>query len=124
MMDKLIFEVLMALIVAIAGIIAKSLIPYLKQKEEETLIKLRQTEFAWTADIVESVVRAVEQTVSEEIHGKDKKDIAVKYINEILNQNGIAISADQVDKLIEAAVNAMNQQSIQIEVPDEVPDEE
>ena len=124
MMDKIIFEVLMALIVAIGGIIAKSLIPYLKQKEEEALIKLRQTEFAWCADIVEAVVRAVEQTVSEEIHGKDKKDIAVKYINEILNQNGIAISADQVDKLIEAAVNAMNQQTIQIEVPDEVPDEE
>ena len=119
MMDKIIFEVLMALIVAIAGIIAKSLIPYLKQKEEEALIKLRQTEFAWAADIVEAVVRAVEQTVSEEIHGKDKKDIAVRYITDMLRQNGIDLSYEQIDKLIEAAVQTMNANAIQIEVPDE-----
>ena len=124
MMEKLIFEVLMALVVAIAGIVAKTLIPYLKQKEEEALVRLRQTKFAFAAEIIDAVVRAVEQTVSEEIHGKDKKDIAIKYINEILNQNGISISDSQIDKLIEAAVNAMNQQSIQIEVPDELPDEE
>lgn len=118
-MEKLIYEVLLALIVAIAGIIAKSLIPYLKQKEAEALAKLRQTQWAWAADIIEAVVRAVEQTVSEEIHGEDKKAIAVRYITDIFRQNGIELSHEQIDKLIEAAVQAMNQQSIQIEVPDE-----
>lgn len=119
MMEKLIYEVLFALIVAIAGIIAKSLIPYLKQKEAEALAKLRQTEWSWAADIVEAIVRAVEQTVSEEIHGDEKKAIAVRYITDMLRQNGIDLSYDQIDKLIEAAVQAMNANAIQIEVPDE-----
>lgn len=119
MTEKLVYEVLFALVVAIAGIVAKTLIPYLKQKEAEALAKLRQTQWAWAADIIEAVVRAVEQTVSEEIHGEDKKAIAVRYITDIFRQNGIELSHEQIDKLIEAAVQAMNQQSIQIEVPDE-----
>ena len=119
MTEKLVYEVLFALVVAIAGIVAKTLIPYLKQKEAEALAKLRQTQWAWAADIIEAVVRAVEQTVSEEIHGEDKKAIAVRYITDIFRQNGIELSHEQIDKLIEAAVQAMNQQSIQIEVPNE-----
>lgn len=119
MMEKLVFEVLLALIVAIAGIVAKTLIPYLKQKEAEALAKLRQTEWAFLADIVEAVVRAVEQTVSSEIHGDGKKEIAVKYIKEILGQSGIEVSDAQIDKLIEAAVQAMNAEAIKVEVPDD-----
>lgn len=119
MTEKLVYEVLFALVVAIAGIVAKTLIPYLKQKEAEALAKLRQTQWAWAVDIIEAVVRAVEQTVSEEIRGEDKKAIAVRYITDIFRQNGIELSHEQIDKLIEAAVQAMNQQSIQIEVPDE-----
>ena len=119
MTEKLVYEVLFAVVVAIAGIVAKTLIPYLKQKEAEALAKLRQTQWGFAADIIEAVVRAVEQTVSEEIHGEDKKAIAVRYITDIFRQNGIDLSHEQIDKLIEAAVQAMNQQSIQIELPDE-----
>lgn len=113
MMDKLIFDVLMALIIAIAGIVAKTLIPYLKQKEAEALTKLRQTEWAFLADIVDAVVRAVEQTVSEELHGPDKKDLAVKYIKELLKQNDITVTTEQLDALIEAAVQAMNANTLE-----------
>ena len=115
MMDKLVFNIVLALVVAVAGIIAKSLIPYLKAKKEEALAKLRSTKWYFVADIVDAVVRAVEQTVSEEIHGEDKKSLAIKYIQELLAQNGIAISAEQLDALIEAAVQAMNEGNIQIE---------
>lgn len=118
-MEKLVYEVLFALVVAIAGIVAKTLIPYLKQKEAEALAKLRQTQWAWAADIIEAVVRAVEQTVSEEIHGEDKKAIAVRYITDIFRQNGIDLSHEQIDKLIEAAVQAMNEGQIKVEVPGE-----
>ena len=76
-MENLIFNVLMALVVAIVGIIAKTLLPYLKAKEEEALAKLRRTKWSWAADIIDAVVRAVEQTVSDEIHGDDKKALAV-----------------------------------------------
>lgn len=119
MMQNLIFNVLMALVVAIAGIVAKTLIPYLKQKEVEALAKLRQTQWGFMADIVEAVVRAVEQTVSDEIHGEGKKELAIKYIQELLAQNGIEVTAEQLDALIEAAVQAMNEGQIKVEVPGE-----
>lgn len=112
-MDKLIFNILLALVVAIAGIIAKNVLPFLKAKKEEALAKLRETKFAIAADIIDAVVRAVEQTVSEELHGDDKKNLAIKYIQELLAQNGIAITAEQLDVLIEAAVQAMNEAKIE-----------
>ena len=108
-MNELIFNVLMALVVAIAGIIAKSLIPYLHERKEAVTAELRQTKWAWAAEIIDAVVRAVEQTVSKEIHGNGKKEIAVRYIKEILSQNGIEITDEQIDALIEAAVHSLNE---------------
>lgn len=108
-MNELIFNVLMALVVAIAGIIAKSLIPYLHERKEAVTAELRQTKWAWAAEIIDAVVRAVEQTVSKEIHGNGKKEIAVRCIKEILSQNGIEITDEQIDALIEAAVHSLNE---------------
>lgn len=119
-MNNLVFNVLMALIVAMIGVITKTLLPYLKEKKEEATAKIRQTRWAWAADIIDAVVRAVEQTVSDEIHGEGKKEIAVKYIEELLAQNGIELSHEQIDALIEAAVQAMNEGTIQIETVDEL----
>ena len=120
MMDKLIFNVLMALIVAIAGIVAKELLPYLKQKQLEFTARIRKTQWAFAADIVDAVVRAVEQTVSDEVHGPGKKDIAVRYIQELLRQNDINVTTEQLDALIEAAVQAMNANTLEpIEVETE-----
>ena len=92
-MEKMVFSITMALVVAIAGAIAKELYPYLKQKQEEATAKLRQTQWAFAADIIDAVVRAVEQTVSEEIHGPDKREIAIKYIMQLLEKNGIRITS-------------------------------
>lgn len=120
MMQNLIFNVLMALVVAIAGIVAKQVIPFVKAKKEEALAKIRQTKWAFAADIIDAVVRAVEQTVSDEIHGDGKKEIAIKYIQELLAQNGIEVTAEQLDALIEAAVQAMNEGQIKVEVPESI----
>lgn len=120
MMQNLIFNVLMALVVAIAGIVAKQVIPFVKAKKEEALSKIRQTKWAFTADIIDAVVRAVEQTVSDEIHGEGKKELAIKYIQELLAQNGIEVTAEQLDALIEAAVQAMNDGQIKVEVPESI----
>lgn len=119
-MDKLIYNVLFALIVAVAGIIARELLPYIKKKQAELDASIRRTQWAWAADIVDAVVRAVEQTVSEEIHGIGKKDIAVHNIKKILNENGIELSEDQIDALIEAAVQAMNENYIHIDAPEAI----
>lgn len=119
-MEKLVFNVLMALIVTIAGLVAKELLPYLKKKQAEFTTQLRKTKWAFAADIVDAVVRAVEQTVSEEFHGPDKKHLAVKYIKELLKQNDITVTTEQLDALIEAAVQAMNANSLEpIEVATE-----
>lgn len=118
--ERLVFNILMALVVAIAGIVARELLPYLKQKQLEFTTRLRKTQWAFAADIVDAVVRAVEQTVSEELHGPDKKDIAVRYIRELLKQNDINVTTEQLDALIEAAVQAMNANTIEpIEVETE-----
>lgn len=118
--ERLVFNILMALVVAIAGIVAKELLPYLKQKQLEFTARLRKTQWAFAADIVDAVVRAVEQTVSDEVHGPGKKDIAVRYIQELLRQNDINVTTEQLDALIEAAVQAMNANTIEpIEVETE-----
>lgn len=117
-MDAIMMNVLMAVVVAIAGIIARSILPYLKAKKEEAYAALSQTKWAWAVKIIDAVVRAVEQTVSDEIHGECKKDIALSYIYKLLDQNGIKISREQVDALLEAAVNEMNSSSPFIEIPE------
>lgn len=119
-MNTLIFNILMALVVAIAGIIARQLLPYLREKKEEATAKIRQTKWAWCADIIDAVVRAVEQTVGDEIHGEEKKAEAVKLISRIFYQAGLHLSEDQIDALIEAAVQAMNSQTITVEGADDV----
>ena len=111
-MQDLIFNVLMALVVAIAGIIAKSLLPYIKQKKQEAMAKLRATKWAWAADIIDAVVRAVEQTVTDDIHGEEKKQIAIKYISDIFNKAGISLTDTEINTLIEAAVKTMNDNGI------------
>lgn len=115
MMNTLIFNVLLALIVTIAGIVARQLLPYLREKRDEAVEKIRQTRWAWCAEIIDAVVRAVEQTVSDEIHGEDKKNEAFKLIHRIFYQAGLHLSDDQIDALIEAAVQSMNAQTITVE---------
>ena len=125
MMDKLIFEIVLAIVVAIAGIIAKSLIPFLRAKKEEALAKMRESNLGFLADVCDAAVSAVEQTVDETIHGEDKKRIATQYIYDICKQNNIEISEDQIGTLIEADVKAMNDNegTLEVELPAE-PDQE
>lgn len=108
-MNTLITNVLTAFIVALIGAITTYAIPFLKAKKDEATAKMRQTKWAWAADIIDAVVRAVEQTVDEGIHGIEKKKLAMKYIEPFLLQNGIALSEEEIDSLIEAAVQALNE---------------
>ena len=122
-MNNLFFNICMALIVAIAGIVAKTLLPYLEEKRAEAEAKLRNTRWAWAVDIIDAVVRAVEQTVREDIHGEEKKRIAIKYIEKLLNDNGIALTYDEINTLVEAAVNTMNSGFISVGTFGSIPDD-
>ncbi len=116
-MPNLVFNILMALITVFAGAIANELMPYLRARKEEATAKIRQTQWAWAADIIDAVVRAVEQTVSEGIHGEGKKQLAVNYINQLFEQAGLSLPPQQVDALIEAAVQSMNTGKAAIPAP-------
>ena len=118
MMNTLLFNVLMALVVALVGIVTRQLLPYLREKKEEAVEKIRQTRWSWCADIIDAVVRAVEQTVSDEIHGEEKKAEAILLIERIFYQAGLHMSEDQIDALIEAAVQEMNAGTIEIGTED------
>ena len=110
-MNDFIFNLLMAVVVGVVGAVAKELIPYLVEKKNNALLELRRTKWDWVADIVDTVVRAVEQTLSDQLHGEDKKDEAVKWIRKLTYSAGIQLTDDQISAMIEAAVRAMNQET-------------
>ena len=107
MLNELVFNVCLALVVGICGVIAHELIPYLHEKTYEAMKALEATKWAWAVDIIAEVVRAVEQTVLEE-HGEEKKAIAKQLIYKAMKEAGIYLKDEQIDMLIEAAVHAMN----------------
>ena len=114
MLNTMVFNILVALTVALVGIVTRQLLPYLREKRIEATEKIRQTQWSWCADIIDAVVRAIEQTVSDEIHGEDKKAEAVKLIGRIFYQAELHLSDDQIDALIEAAVQSMNANSLEV----------
>ena len=125
-MNDLFFKVLLAVITALIGVIVNQAVPYLRKKYEESEAKVRQTRWAWTADIANAAVRAVEQTAAEAIHGQGKKDLAEQFVRSALSRAGITMTDDQISTLIEAAVQTMNSEQIKIEEPvlDDVEDPE
>jgi LL-H family phage holin len=108
MLTKLLTDILFAVMIAAIGIVGRILVPYLMKKEEELTYRLRQTEWAWAADIVDTIVMSVEQTLSEDLHGYEKKKVALDKVSSIFAGKGIRLSDEQIDALIEAAVHAMN----------------
>lgn len=114
-MNNLLMNVLTAVIVALIGVITTQLLPFLTAKKDEALAKMRRTKWAWAADIIDAAVRAVEQTVAEDVHGINKKKLAVNYIMPWLSKNGIALTEEEIDQLIEAAVQAMNAERLEVE---------
>lgn len=114
-MNNLLMNVLTAVIVALIGVITTQLLPFLTAKKDEALAKMRRTKWAWAADIIDAAVRAVEQTVAEDVHGINKKKLAVNYIMPWLQKNGITLTEDEIDQLIEAAVQTMNAERLEVE---------
>ena len=114
MVNQIVFNVLLALIVAMIGIVTKTLLPYLKAKQAAATTALRQTRWAWAADIVDSVVKAVEQTADEYMHGEVKKDAATRMIVDFFRENHINLTQEQISALIESAVQAMNSNTIEV----------
>ena len=89
-----IIQTFLAILVAYLGIAGKRLY----QKYINTEMK---------KIIVKDCVKAVEQIYTD-IHGNDKKAQCENYIVQLLYENGITITQNELDVMIEAAVQELN----------------
>lgn len=58
-------------------------------------------------DVVESTVQYVEQVYTD-LHGQEKLEKALDRASQILREKGITVYVDELETLIEAAVNGFN----------------
>ena len=89
-----ILEVVVAIVVIL---LSRYVIPYLKEIT-------KSEKYAGLMEIVIVAVRAAEQTIRESGQGKVKKAQVVAFVTAWLNNNGLNISEDELDRLIESAV--------------------
>jgi len=97
----LIFEVIVTVVIVL---IAKYAIPYVKALTENE-------KYSALMDIVAVAVNAAEQTIRESGQGKVKKAQVIAFVSSWLSDKGIEVTEDTLDRLIEAAVRAMNQET-------------
>ncbi len=58
-------------------------------------------------DVVDTTVKYVEQVYTD-IHGEEKLAKAIERASQLLNDQGIIVSVDELETLIESAVNGFN----------------
>lgn len=98
-MNDIIFEIIKVVVMAVLLLITKYLIPMLKEKIGAD--KLAEAE-KWTRY---AVLKAQQVLWSES--GQDRKAYVTEFLKEILIEKNIALSDEQLDVLIEAAVKQM-----------------
>ena len=100
-MDERLFQVLLALIPVLGAIITYFVIPFLKEKiGNERLMQYKE----WAT----LAVRAAEMIWTETGRGADKKAYVVNYLINLFNKNKVVITAEQMEILIESAVQELN----------------
>jgi len=108
-MDDKLFELALELVVYLLPFLAAFLVKFVVSKiGTERIIKIRQEfdiKYAWAWDVVLAVERKYWQEV-----GSFKKQKAVEALVAKANQHKIPITEEEVDTLIEAAVEAMKNQ--------------
>ncbi len=118
-MNEIIFEVLKLVVMIAVLIITRYLVPWIKNKIGSD----RMNEIAEWAKM--AVLKAQQVMWAED--GADKKAYVTEFLKEILIAKNIALSDEQVDVLIEAAVKQMKMEEssgIVIDTAVEVEEEE
>lgn len=104
-MDERLFQVIMTLIPVIGAIVTYFVIPYIKTLiGNEKLIQYRE----W-ADMA---VKCAEMLWTESGMGADKKAYAVQFLSDMFNKNKVVITEEQLNVLIEAAVQELNSRKV------------
>lgn len=98
-MNEIVFEVIKVIVMVAVLIVTKYLVPYLKEKisTEKSAMVEKWAKYA--------VLKA--QQVFWQKDGKDRKAYVTEFLKEILIAKNIALSDEQLDVLIEAAVKQM-----------------
>lgn len=116
-MGEIVFEIIKVVVMVTALVIARYLVPWIKDKIGAD--KLAEVE-KW----VKYAVLKAQQVLWEET-GADKKAYVTEFLKELLIAKNIALSDEQLDVLIEAAVKQMKiaeNAGVVIEAVDEVPE--
>lgn len=98
-MDEIIFEIIKVIVMVAVLIITRYLVPWIKRKIG--VDKLEEAE-KWAKY---AVLKAQQVLWAEK--GQDKKAYVTEFLKEILIAKNIALSDEQLDVLIEAAVKQM-----------------
>ena len=101
-MNDVTFAILKIVVSICAALVTVYLIPYIKTLREDK-------RYAQALDIVQTAVRAAEQSLKNET-GEFKKSEVLTYVCHWLEINGIKVEMEQLDKLIECAVYQMKQE--------------
>ena len=100
-MNDLIFMIIKAVVYVLFAAAARYAIPWL-------VTKVKASKYELLAVIVEDAVRAFEQTITGEGEGARRKDLVTEYIIQACEKYKIPIDPEQINVLIEAAVEGMN----------------
>lgn len=116
-MNEIIFEVVKVVVMVAALIITRYLVPWLKEKigADKLAVAEKWAKYA--------VMKA--QQVLWEKDGQDRKAYVTEFLKEILIAKNIALSDEQLDILIEAAVKQMKIEEntgVVIETADDIPE--
>lgn len=98
-MSDFTLEALKLIVMGVAILIARYLIPWLKASVDE--YKMEQI-----ITIIESGVQMAQQVHSEE-PGAARKQIVINYVHRMLQEKGLTISEEELDVLIEAFVKQL-----------------
>lgn len=95
--------IIMKLVISIcAALITAYVIPYIKTLRNDK-------RYASLLDMVEVAVKAAEQSLKNET-GEFKKSEVLAYVAHWMDENGISITQEQLDNLIECAVYQLKQE--------------
>ncbi len=100
-MSEVMFNILAMVVSICCALIAAYVVPYLKNKVSDD-------KYGQLLEMINIAVRAAEQIYKESGMGKIKKEQVVSIVTTWMNEHGIAISVQQLDQLIEAAVYELN----------------
>ena len=100
-MNDIIYKIILSLATAGVAAIVRYMIPLI-------ITQLRQAKHDLAADVVEKVVRAVEQMITKPGAGEERYEKVLEILHVLLPEYHIYITDEQIQILIESVVETIN----------------